>query len=408
MSEKVDPKALLDQLNDMLGRLRKIKSETKDEKFTDKIDDCISDINLATNAIKQNSDGFELQYYQALAKSQKLITGISVKGSMLFFITIVVILFLVAAYVALHWLYPSKQTDTFIWATSPLNYIEVVFWSLFGLLTWAIFNMSDWASSGEHIGLWSNWLIARSLQGVFISIVVIIAVQQIDLGTSPVAKTFIPVVLAFVLGYYSERGREYLEILRDKVFPTNQVPTVVINNTEFTTRKSSILLTGYSTMASSTSISAMSPEGVVKVNNKPPTAMSVDGNGYFCERVDLDNGYNSIKVEVKTSNKKTGINWYEVYYTKDPVLHISAQVDTAGGKVKLSGEVKDEIGNPLKGTTVILKTNEEQSDSVVTDQNGQFSREIELANCGGSIMAFVWPVPETIGKDAIQVVRIKP
>ena len=93
MSEKVDPKALLDQLNDMLGRLRKIKSETKDEKITDKIDDCISDINLATNAIKQNSDGFELQYYQALAKSQKLITGISVKGSMLFFITIVVILF---------------------------------------------------------------------------------------------------------------------------------------------------------------------------------------------------------------------------------------------------------------------------------------------------------------------------
>lgn len=74
----------------------------------------------------------------------------------------------------------------------------------------------------------------------------------------------------------------------------------------------------------------------------------------------------------------------------------------------MSGEVKDEIGNPLKGTTVILKTNEEQSDSVVTDQNGQFSREIELADIRESIVAFVWPVPETIGKDAIQVVRIKP
>ena len=76
MSENVNSQAFTVQLDDMLSRLIKIKSETKDEKITDKINDCISDINLATNAIKQNSDGFELQYYQALTKSQKLITGI--------------------------------------------------------------------------------------------------------------------------------------------------------------------------------------------------------------------------------------------------------------------------------------------------------------------------------------------
>jgi hypothetical protein len=404
----IDLAALSNQLREMLQRILRIKNETQDKKVIDRIDNCVEDIASALDGISHNTPGIEKQCQKALDGSKNLINRINDKGSNLFNFTILIIVLLVAAYVVLHWLHPTTASGTFIWSEVPLNYIEVVFWSLFGLLTWAIFNMSDWASNGERIGLWSNWLIARSLQGVFISMVVVIAVQQIDLGTSTVSKTFIPAVLAFILGYYSERGREYLEILRDKVFPTTQSPFVTINNNERSTQRSSIVITGNSNMGSSTAISSLSPEGVIKVNNKPPTSISIDGNGIFCERVELESGYNSIKVEVKTSNKKNGFAWYEIYYTKNPVLHISAQADPTGGKAQVSGEVDDETGNPVKDTAVMLKTNQMQFNLVYTDQNGQFSQEIDLATSPNAIAGAVWPIPGIVGADVIQLVKIKP
>ncbi|MBI2859606.1 MAG: hypothetical protein HYX90_11050 [Chloroflexi bacterium] len=114
----------------------------------------------------------------------------------------------------------------------------------------------------------------------------------------PFAGSVIPVVVGFILGYYSDRARDYLDLIRDKLLPGTQSPTVTIQPPEFTST-SLVHIRGNVEGPTGT-------EGTLTVGKEPPVTMSIDDNGNFGLMVDVIDRPALIRVQAKSPAKRVG------------------------------------------------------------------------------------------------------
>lgn len=281
---------------------------------------------------------------------------------------------LVGGYIFLHWRFPSADPEIFLWTDNPRTYIEVAWWAFFGLLTWVLYNLQHYVRAGYDISLYSIWYLSKILQGVFIAIVIVVSFKQIDFGTT-ITNSIIPVVMGFILGYYSDRAQKYLELIRDKLFSGTQVPKVTIEPIE-PISMSPVFVRG------KVEDGPLGTEGTLMVNKNPATLITIDGRGSFAEWVELPVGRNLIKVEAKSPAKRVGVASVAVNLPgPKPVVTINApQKGSAvtSGKVTVSGTVKDEKGTPYSGLNIFLLPERSDPVSVAVGENGSFSREVEV------------------------------
>jgi hypothetical protein len=284
---------------------------------------------------KENRGFFtEKEIDQTIEKVEHLLNPSEGRGVFVF--SLVFLIILLGVYIALHWIFPYKPadnsvTDTFVWVSSPLRYVEILFWSTFGLLTWTVFNAEIMKQKGMDLRQYTTWFAARAIQGIFVAMIVILAVNLIDLGTK-FTNTFMPVVAAFILGYYTDRGMEYLELIRDKILPSMIAPKIDLDypiysldatGGVFMSASKNIVICGRVSFDGNKPSPAISLNGTIKVDKEPPANLPIDGNGYFSETLELDEGIHYIKCEVTASNKKTGSEWirinvYSPTYAVDP------------------------------------------------------------------------------------------
>jgi hypothetical protein len=201
-------------------------------------------------------------------------------------------------YVSLHVLYPSTDSTIFLWTDSRRSYVEVAFWAFFGLMTWILYNLQHSNRIGVNPILWIQWYWSKLFQGVLIAIVVVVALKQIDFGSS-ITGSLIPVIMGFILGYYSDRAREYLDIIRDKILPGTKAPTVNIQPIEYKPT-SPVYIAGHVD-------GPLGIEGTLTVDKQPPTPLTVDDNGDFGVLVAIpEGGRHLIRIEAKSPAKKIG------------------------------------------------------------------------------------------------------
>jgi hypothetical protein len=325
----------LDQVVIEITNLRAQKRCKRSIRKTDLYLGKLNQTRLELLEFKDTDDPDLLDEYNSVIEEARQYLGLK-KGKAVIAVSITLLLLLVAGYIILHIFYHGVETNNefqtitttsdnvvtsniteipFVWTKSPIRYTEIVFWTLFGLLTWTILSAESWRRSGQDIGKWSLWFFARATLGVFVSMIVILAVDLIDLG--PVFKnTFVPVVAAFILGYFASRGYEYFEIIRDKIFPSTKPPVISFYNPvleykneedKYISTGKNIVVSGYVRIDDDVPPTSMTLSGTLKKDSATPIAIAIDGSGNFIEPIELENGLHNIKVEVTASNKKTGL-----------------------------------------------------------------------------------------------------
>jgi hypothetical protein len=325
----------LDQVVIEITNLRAQKRWKRSIRKTDLYLEKLKKTRMELLEFKDTDDPDLLDEYNGVIEEARQYLGLK-KGKAIIAVSIILLLLLVAGYILLHIFYHGVETNNefqtitttsdnvvtsnvteipFVWTKSPIRYTEIVFWTLFGLLTWTILSAESWRRSGQDLGKWSLWFFARATLGVFVSMIVILAVDLIDLG--PVFKnTFVPVVAAFILGYFANRGYEYFEIIRDKIFPSTKPPVISFYNPvleykneedKYISTGKNIVVSGYVRIDDDAPPTSMTLTGTLKKDSATPIALAIDGSGNFIEPIELENGLHNIKIEVTASNKKTGI-----------------------------------------------------------------------------------------------------
>ena len=223
---------------------------------------------------------------------------------------------------------------------------------------------------------------AKALQGVPIAIVIVLMVKeafdQIDVA-SGVTNRVIPVVMGFILGYYSDRARDYLDRIRDKLFGDPAPPEIEIILPEdgSISRLPKTVLRGRVTRGEVT-------QAQVSVNNGEPKALAVDGNGNFADVIQLFHGVeNLVVVQAENAAKRKGLKAVRVKYPgAKPVVVIAAPADGAkvtAQKVVIMGTIKDAWGIPFAGRDALLLQDGAPPAALKVDERGEFSQEVELA-----------------------------
>ena len=209
------------------------------------------------------------------------------------------ILFLgsVGAYAYLHWRFPTTDTTIFLWTGGALGYAEVAFWAFFGVMTWLLYNLQHYNRQGKDIRLWTQWYFTKMFQGVLIAVVIVVAVKQVDFGAS-ISGSVIPVIVGFILGYYSDKARDYLDLIRDKLLPGTKAPTVTIQPPELTSDSQAYI--------HGTVDGPREREGTLTVGQGAPLPITIDDHGNFGLMVDIQDKPAVIKVEAKSPAKKVG------------------------------------------------------------------------------------------------------
>jgi hypothetical protein len=209
------------------------------------------------------------------------------------------LLFLISigVYIYLHWRFPPTDSDIFLWSEGALSYAEVAFWAFFGLLTWLLYSLQHFNRIGGDARLWVQWYWSKLFQGVLIAIVIVVAFKQIDFGTA-ITNAIIPVILGFVLGYYSDRARDYLDLIRDRLLSGTKVPKITIEPLE-SKLVSPVYIHGNVE-------GPIGTEGTLAVDKETPLAINIDDNGDFGIMVEVSAGRHLIRVEAKSPAKRTG------------------------------------------------------------------------------------------------------
>jgi hypothetical protein len=203
----------------------------------------------------------------------------------------------VAVYVYFHWKYPSDDKEIFLWTTGPLSYVEVAAWTLFGLLTWLLYNLQHYNRLGKDIRLWVQWYWSKVFQGVLIGLVVVVAIKQIDFGAT-FTGSIVPVIAGFILGYYSDRARDYLDLIRDKVLPGTRAPSVTLRPPE--------LVSASQVYVHGTVEGPPETRGSLTVGSAQPVPVAIDDSGNFGIMAEVKEVPTFIKFEATSPAKRIG------------------------------------------------------------------------------------------------------
>ncbi len=297
------------------NNLLKLREGTRNFNLLRKIDDALLEIDKAHLAIGRITGGkngekeipngefepLEKKWIDAVKQAQAVDEENARKrwhlGILWFCVFTFLFLVAVGLYIGLHWRYPSTDSDIFLWTGGALTYVEVAFWSFFGLLTWLLYSLQHWNRLGRDVRLWAQWYWSKLFAGVLIAVVIVVALKQVNFGPS-ITGSVIPVVVGFILGYYSDRARDYLDLIRDRLLPGTESPAVTIQPPELTST-SLVYIHGNVEGSPGT-------EGTLTVGKEPPVTMSIDDNGNFGVMVDVKDRPALIRVQAKSPAKKVG------------------------------------------------------------------------------------------------------
>ncbi len=418
MSNKKQYDLMCESLRNHRARLAALQGGTRNFKTIDKkIGDAIGAIDLmfidlqcpapAGDGAWMSDDKFEAvreNWSKTIKLAEEAEDGANrygwKKGWWWFWIYLLGLMGTIGVYVYLHWQFRSTDAAMFLWVDKPRSYAEVAFWSFFGLCAWVLYNIQHYMRDGEDITKYTPWYLSKVLPGVLIAVVIIISFEQIDFGTT-ISNAVIPVLLGFILGYYSDRAREYLDLVRDKLLSGTQTPAVKISPVK-STLSSPVFVCGKVDCPPGT-------EGTLVVNDGTPRPITIDGNGNFAEYVKLEPGRSLVRVEAKSSAKKVGLASIEIALPGlKPVLTVSSPAggsEIPAGKVAVIGTLMDESGGPYHGASVLLLAEKGDATSVVTGKDGGFSGQVELNEGYNLIRVLATGIPRA--DESVQTLQVK-
>ncbi len=273
--------------------------------------------------------------------------------------------------------------DILFWKDIPLKYVEIAFWLWFGLLIFTLYNIQHYVRQQHDMGLWLQWHLSKLLQGVFIGFVIALFLIEFKFGIAgletDLSKAPMPVivVLAFVLGYYSDRARDYLDVIRDRFLSGTDVPQV-----EVETPDDGTAVTADRVVVRGKVSGPHGMKGAVKVGNGSPMELDLDSSGNFAHQVEVARGLNLIKVEASGSNGKLGSKGIIVHRsgptTVLTVTRPATDTIVKDEKMSVQGMLKDDAGSPVPSAAVWVCKDNLAPLSGLTDREGAFAIDVKL------------------------------
>jgi hypothetical protein len=223
---------------------------------------------------------------------------------------------------------PLNEDKVFFWHGSYQIYPEIAFWILFGLLVYILYNLQHYVREKSDPGLWAQWYLSKSLQGVFIAFVIVLVFVNLNIGIAGTDLDFsnapmpLVIILAFVLGYYSDRAREYLDVIRDQFLSGTDIPEVEIESP-----KDGSIISTKAVVIRGKATGPADLTGTLVVGTKEPVTITLDTGGRFGHQVEPSTGINLIKVQVKSPNGKVGSASIQVTSEEKPREGRNASVE---------------------------------------------------------------------------------
>ncbi|NEU08638.1 hypothetical protein GZH53_09975 [Flavihumibacter sp. R14] len=127
------------------------------------------------------------------------------------------------------------QVKSYFWLTGPAVYFEIIFWSLFGVLSSLLFNLSLVARNRSEDELHprvefdSNeipYQVAKLLYAPFCSLILILGYNYFkDANIADISSSKGVIVFAFISGFYSARVIAFLDRLKEVLLPPGKTDT---------------------------------------------------------------------------------------------------------------------------------------------------------------------------------------
>lgn len=114
------------------------------------------------------------------------------------------------------------RVKSYFWLAGPHTYLEVIFWTIFGVITSILFYISSAIANG--IGFRSEESpghLAKIVYAPFISLIIIFSYNVISNPDSfiDVSASKGTLIISFLLGFYSSRAMKLLDKIKDVVLP---------------------------------------------------------------------------------------------------------------------------------------------------------------------------------------------
>lgn len=116
--------------------------------------------------------------------------------------------------------YPIK-VKSYFWLTDKMVYLEILFWSIFGLIASLLYNVSESLRTGEFIPSEISVHVAKLFYAPLCAVVIYLSINALtsssDLALTEFSNSTI--VLSFILGFFSGRTIELLNKVKDLILP---------------------------------------------------------------------------------------------------------------------------------------------------------------------------------------------
>ena len=171
----------------------------------------------------------------------------------------------------------------FFWLSGSWLYIEILFWTIFGIFASMFFVSSESIVKGTFDDLEGESFLARLIYGPMTAIIIILGYNALfsDNGIFLTSSSKVIIIVSFILGFFSARMMELLRRLRDIFLPLASIDKK--SGSGSTGDESASSLSGFvsnadgtfsSSQMSSVAISIMDAGGTVRKQN-------ADEKGYF-------------------------------------------------------------------------------------------------------------------------------
>ncbi len=390
MAPKTEYDLVCDTVADYQVRLEKIWAKTGSYTHATQIDEALRGLKewewyLISNMPVSGTDWVRPpKLMDAIALAEKVenetVRWHSQVGWTWFAVFTVGLLALVGSYLWLH----GPEANSFYWKGVSPKYVEIAFWLGFGLLVFILYSIQHYVRDGWDVGLYGLWYISKLLQGVFIGFVIVlffiefkftVAGLDVDFSKSPM-----PIfrILAFILGYYSDQSRKYLDVIRDRFFAANDVPEVdIVSPADSASATTDIVV------VRGTVTGAQGMKGTISIGKADPIELKLDSSGNFARQVELAKGVNLIRVEATNPNGKVGSKGISVTRSGPGlVLTLTSSLATAPvdkETLQLEGVLKDDVGTPAPARPVYLLMDKKEPQHATTDVNGKFVFDVTLS-----------------------------